>query len=111
MPRPGFVVRLTLCLLIACAGSCIPIAGSTVHPAAGAQENSSVADAVRQRLLAERESELADLVVSVDSDGTVRLSGRTYTLAMADRAVQIARTTPGVARVRNDILALPETQR
>jgi osmotically-inducible protein OsmY len=70
-----------------------------------------VADAVRQRLLVQRERELADLEVSVASDGTVRLSGRTYTLAMADRAVQIARRTPGVTRVRRDILALPKMQR
>jgi hypothetical protein len=111
MPRPGLLLCLPLCLLIACAGSCAGVAGSAIHPATAAQQDPSVADAVRQRLRDERESELADLVVSVDSDGTVRLSGRTYTLAVADRAVQIARTTPGVTRVRNDILALPETQR
>lgn len=76
-----------------------------------AQQTASVAADVGQWLRAERESELEELAVSVDSDGTMRLSGRTYMLAMADRAMPIARTTPGITRVRSDILALPETQR
>jgi osmotically-inducible protein OsmY len=98
------------CLLAGYLAACAPMSAGTAHTAP-VTENASLANAVRQRLLAERESELADLQVQVESGGTVRLSGRTYTLAMADRAVQIARTTPGVTRVRSDILALPETQR
>ena len=107
----GMLLRLPLYLLSGYLTACVSVTDGAAHPAAPGHESSSLADAVRQRLLAERESELADLGVSAQSDGTVRLSGRTYTLAMADRAVQIARTTPGVTRVRSDILALPETQR
>lgn len=111
MPSAGMWLRLPLCLLTGYLAACVPMGSAAVLPGSGATGNSSLADAVRQRLLAERERDLADLDVSVEGDGTVHLSGRTYTLAMADRAVQIARTTPGVTRVRNDILALPETQR
>ena len=111
MPAPRPLLRVALCLLIAGVAACAPLERDAAQPVMTVQERAAVAEAVRQRLRAERESELADLQVSVESDGTVRLSGRTYTLAMADRAVQIARTTPDVIRVRNDILALPETPR
>ncbi len=108
MLRPRGLLRLILCLLVALLAACLPVTRDTPY---APHESAALADAVHQRLLAERESELADLGIEVQSDGTVRLSGRTYTLAMADRAVQIARTTPGVTRVRSAILALPETQR
>ena len=111
MPSSGMWLHLPLCLLARYLAACVPVTGGAAHPVASTHENSTLAAAVRQRLLAERESEIADREVSVESGGRVRLSGRTYTLAMAGRAVQIERTTPGVTRVRNDILALPETQR
>ena len=66
---------------------------------------------VRERLHAQRVMELSDLGVETESDGTVWLSGRTYAQATADLAMPVARTTPGVTRVRSTILAAPETQR
>jgi hypothetical protein len=108
MLRPRGLLRLSLCLSAAHLVACVPVTRDSPY---APHESAALAEAVHQRLLAERESELADLGIEVQRDGTVSLSGRTYTLAMADRAVQIARTTPGVTRVRSDILALPETQR
>jgi osmotically-inducible protein OsmY len=103
------LTRTSVCLLLACAAACASHAGGGAAPAAIVPAD--VSAAVKQRLRAARERELSDLQVETASDGTVRLSGRTYTQAMADMATQIARTTPGVTRVRSDILAAPETQR
>jgi osmotically-inducible protein OsmY len=104
-PRP--VTALSLCLFLSLA-ACATSGPQAPLSAAQAQ---SVADAVRQRLLAENDLEIADISVRVDSDGTAHLTGRTYTQAKADRAVQIARTTGGVTRVRNEIQSLPSTPR
>jgi osmotically-inducible protein OsmY len=111
MPDLRFLTPVPLCLLLVGAACGAPLAAATAATATTAVDASVVAAAVKQRLRAEREQELADLTVQVLGDGTVWLSGRTYTQAMADRALQIARTTPGVTRVRSDILAAPETQR
>lgn len=81
MPSSGMWLHLPLCLLAAYLAACVWVTGGAARPVASAHENSTLADAVRQLLLAERESELADLEVG---DGRVRLSGRTYPLAMAD---------------------------
>ncbi len=107
MPTLRPLTTLSLCLFIGLAAC----ATSGPQPPLSAQQAQSVADAVHQRLVAENDLEIADISVKVDSDGTAHLTGRTYTQAKADRAVQIARTTGGVTRVRNEIQSLPSTPR
>jgi hypothetical protein len=98
VPVRSQLVSLALtCAVIACTDLSHPSAGTPADPAA-------VTAAVQQRLCAERVQEICDLQVSMDSDGTVWLNGRTYTLAMADRARQImdggTLTAPLAARRR-----------
>lgn len=103
---------LALLALALTAGTLLPSACSTTSTTTATPvDPAAVTAAVKERLLEEGVPELADLQVRTDADGTVWLSGRTYTLANADRAMQIARTTPGATRVRSDIQALPETPR
>jgi osmotically-inducible protein OsmY len=96
------ILTVSVAAILPC--GCATTTAAAVDPAA-------VTAAVKDRLRAEDVSGLADLQVRTDADGTVWLSGRTYTQAAADRAMQIARTTPGATRVRSNILALPETPR
>lgn len=100
---------LALLVLAFAVGTIMPSACTTTKAAPA--DPAAVTSAVKARLRAEDVSGLADLGVRTDADGTVWLSGRTYTQAAADRAMQIARTTPGATRVRSNIQALPETPR
>src|SRR5450432_2107216 len=81
MPDLRFLTKVPLCLLLAGAACSAPLAAATAATATTAVDASVVAAAVKQRLRAEREQELADLTVQVLGDGTVWLSGRTYTQA------------------------------
>ncbi|MBS0578546.1 MAG: BON domain-containing protein [Proteobacteria bacterium] len=108
MAAPRRTPARLLCLLLIFTASC---ATSGPQAPLSAEQARSVADAVHQRRVAENDLEIADIGVAVDSDGTAHLTGRTYTQAKADRAVQIARTTAGVSRVRNEIQSLPSTPR
>ena len=108
MDRPGLLRSLVVALVVSCG---LP-ACTVTHADAGTQAApADVTAAVKKRLCDERVRDICDLAVTTGSDGTVVLSGRTYTQAEADRAVQIARTTPGVSAVSSKIQALPATPR
>jgi hypothetical protein len=111
MVRQDFSTPGLTLLALAATGACATVPYGCAATPVTAVDAATVTAAVKARLRAENVPELADLAVHTDADGTVWLSGRTYTQAAADRAMQIARTTAGATRVRSNILALPETPR
>ena len=82
------------------------------NPAFGTRtdEYPATSEAVRAKLAQQSDLSLEQLKVVTDEDGTVYLTGRTYSQAAADRATQVARTTPGVRRVKNEITVAPESR-
>ena len=73
------------------------------HPARFVKD-SAITTAIKTKLAADHPGSLAHLKVDTDKDGVVWLSGTTRTQEEADRAVEIARGTNGVVRVKNDIV-------
>jgi osmotically-inducible protein OsmY len=108
MPVSKSFARIVLLMAVMGLSAC---AGTAPSRTLSASDRAALTAAVQSRLQAEREQELSDLSVVTEADGTVVLGGRTYTQAKADRAVQIARETPGVSRVRNTITSLPSNPR
>jgi len=88
-----------------------PDPGASDDSAHPAQTNdSSITAAIKDRLAAEHDQSLADLRVDADAQGTVWLSGRTNSKVAADHAIEIARSTQGVADVKNNIVVAPQTR-
>ena len=72
--------------------------------------DSAITAAVKTKLAADHMSSLTTIKVDTDRDGTVWLSGSTQTQEAADRAVDIARNTAGVAQVKSSIVVAPEAK-
>lgn len=79
------------------------------HPAQFVKD-SAITTAIKTKLAADHLSSLGRLKVDTDKDGVVYLSGTAKTREEADRAVEIARGTDGVVRVKNHIVVQPETK-
>ena len=73
-------------------------------------KDSAITTAIKTKLAADHIGSLTQLKVDTDMDGVVWLSGTTKTQEAADRAVQIARSTDGVIRVKNDIVVRTDPQ-
>ena len=71
-------------------------------------KDSAITTAIKTKLAADHPGTLARLKVDTDKDGVVWLSGTARTRQEADRAVEIARGTDGVVRVKNDIVVRPD---
>lgn len=72
-------------------------------------KDSAITAAIKTKLAADNLRSLTNLKVDTDMDGVVYLSGTTKSQAAADKAVEIARGTDGVVRVRNDIVIRPDS--
>jgi hyperosmotically inducible periplasmic protein len=77
------------------------------HPAQFVKD-SAITAAIKTKLAAEHPGSLAHLKVDTDKNGVVWLSGTTRSREEANKAVEIARGTDGVVRVRNDIVVRPD---
>jgi hyperosmotically inducible periplasmic protein len=77
------------------------------HPAQFVKD-SAITTAIKTKLAAVHPGTLARLKVDTDKDGVVWLSGTARTRQEAERAVEIARGTDGVVRVKNDIVVRPD---
>ena len=73
-------------------------------------KDSAITTAIKTKLAADHMGSLTQLKVDTDKDGVVWLSGTTRSQAAADRAVEIARGTDGVVRVKNDIVVRADPQ-
>jgi hyperosmotically inducible periplasmic protein len=73
-------------------------------------KDSAITTAVKSKLAADHLSSLTRIKVDTDQNGIVWLSGSTDTQEAADRAVDIARNTDGVAQVKSNIVVAPETK-
>ena len=77
------------------------------HPAQFVKD-SAITAAIKTKLAADHPGSLGRLKVDTDKDGVVWLSGTARTRQEAARAVEIARGTDGVVRVKNDIVVRPD---
>jgi len=77
------------------------------HPAQFVKD-SAITAAIKTKLATDHPASLGRLKVDTDKDGVVWLSGTARTRQEADRAVEIARGTDGVVRVKNDIVVRPD---
>jgi len=77
------------------------------HPAQFVKD-SAITVAIKTKLAADHPASLGRLKVDTDKDGVVWLSGTAKTRQEADRAVEIARGTDGVVRVKSDIVVRPD---
>ncbi len=84
-----------------------PTDADSAHPTQYVKD-SAITTAVKSKLAADHLSSLTRIKVDTDRDGTVWLSGTTETQEAADRAVDIARNTDGVAQVKSSIVVAPE---
>jgi hyperosmotically inducible periplasmic protein len=73
-------------------------------------KDSAITTAVKSKLAADHLSSLTRIKVDTDQNGIVWLSGSTDTQEAADRAVDIARNTDGVAQVKSNIVVAPEAK-
>ena len=73
------------------------------HPAHWVKD-SAITTAIKSKLAAEHLGSLTKLNVETDLNGVVRLSGTAQSKEEEKRAVEIARSTDGVVRVKNDIV-------
>jgi hyperosmotically inducible protein len=73
-------------------------------------KGSAISAAVKERLVEGQISSMPTVRVETDMNGIVWLSGTVRSRAEADRAVEIARTTDGVTRVRNDLVVRPDSR-
>ena len=73
------------------------------HPATFVKD-SAITTAIKSKLAADHPGSLAHIKVDTDKDGVVWLSGHAKTHEQAERAAEIARSTDGVVRVKNDIV-------
>jgi hyperosmotically inducible protein len=67
-------------------------------------KDSVITTKIKTKLAAEHLGTLAHIKVDTDKDGVVYLSGTAPTQEAADKAMDIARSTEGVERVRSEIL-------
>lgn len=73
------------------------------HPRAFVKD-SVITTKIKTKLAADHMGTLAHIKVDTDKDGVVYLSGTAPTQEAADKAMDIARSTEGVERVRSEIL-------
>jgi hyperosmotically inducible periplasmic protein len=71
-------------------------------------KDSAITVAIKSKLAADHPSTLAHVKVDTDKNGVVWLSGTAHSQAEAERAADIARSTEGVVRVKNDIVVRPD---
>jgi hyperosmotically inducible protein len=86
-----------------------PTDADSAHPSQYVKD-SAITTAVKTKLAADHLSSLSKIKVDTDRDGTVWLSGSTDTQEAADRAVDLARNTSGVAQVKSSIVVAPEAK-
>jgi hypothetical protein len=67
-------------------------------------KDSAITAAIKSKLAERQWSNLAELKVGTDREGTVWLNGVTKTQEAAERAVEMARDTEGVVQVRSHIV-------
>jgi len=92
--RTSLIVAALVAGLAGCAG-----AGQKTGTAV---DDSAITTKVKTAMI--RDSEVAASKINVEtSQGTVHLSGTATSAREADKAEQIARNTPGVKAVKNDI--------
>jgi hyperosmotically inducible periplasmic protein len=84
-----------------------PTDADSAHPTQYVKD-SAITAAVKTKLAADHIGSLTKIKVDTDRDGIVWLSGSTDTQQAADRAVDIARNTDGVAQVKSSIVVAPE---
>jgi hyperosmotically inducible periplasmic protein len=77
------------------------------HPKAFVKD-SMITTKVKSKLAADHLGSLAHIRVDTDKDGVVWLSGTAPSREAADRAVELARDTDGVRKVKNDIDIKPD---
>jgi hyperosmotically inducible periplasmic protein len=111
MTRKGIVAGV---LAVSLAGpawvaAAAPTDLDSAHPTQYMKDSATTA-AVKTKLAADHLSSLTEIKVDTDRDGTVWLSGTTQTQEAADRAVDIARNTDGVAQVKSNIVVAPATK-
>ena len=104
--------RIVACVLAA--SLLVPVIGlaqdsdtDRSHPAQFVKD-SAITAAIKTKLAAEHPGSLARLKVDTDKNGVVWLSGTARSRDEANKAVEIARGTDGVVRVRNDIVVRPD---
>jgi hyperosmotically inducible protein len=76
---------------------------SDTHSAAAFVSNSAITAKVKANLTADTTSNLSSVDVDTDKKGEVWLSGTVDSQSVADNAVQIAKSTKGVAAVHSYI--------
>jgi hyperosmotically inducible periplasmic protein len=67
-------------------------------------KDSAITAAIKTKMAGNHLSSLKDIEVETDMNGVVRLSGTARSKEEIDKAVEIARGTDGVVRVKNDIV-------
>ena len=98
----------TCCFVLATVLPSLATAQTVDADAAPAQSPSPVQDTaiearIKDRLAEERTVDLAQVKVAAAQEGTVVLSGKVETRAAEEKAVSIARDTPGVKMVTSSI--------
>jgi len=72
-------------------------------------DDATITTRVKTALL--NDPDVGGLSIDVDTfQGVVTLSGRVKTVTEQDKAVRLARNTPGVTNVKNALQVLPETK-
>jgi hyperosmotically inducible protein len=100
---------LTGALLVPVVGFAADTDSDRSHPGHFIKD-SAITTAIKTKLAADHLGSLTHLKVDTDMDGVVWLSGTTKTQEAADRAVEIARGTDGVIRVKNDIIVRADAE-
>jgi hyperosmotically inducible periplasmic protein len=80
----------------------VPDDSERSHPTQWVRD-SAITATIKTRLAAQHFSSLTHVNVATDMNGVVLLSGTARTQQEVDKAVEVARSTEGVARVKNDI--------
>ena len=73
-------------------------------------KDSAITASIKTKLAAEHLSSLSKIRVETDMNGIVWLSGTADSQQEADKAVEVARGTEGVVRVKNDLVIRPEAR-
>jgi hyperosmotically inducible protein len=102
--------RIVACSLAACL--LVPVAGWAADPKDDSDsshpthwvKDSAITAAIKTKMAGEHLRSLKDIQVDSDMNGVVRLSGTAQSEEEIDKAVEIARGTNGVVRVKNDLV-------
>ena len=73
-------------------------------------KDSAITAAIKTKMAGKHLRSLKDIEVETDLNGVVRLSGTANSKEEIDKAVEIARATDGVVRVKNDLVVQRDTR-